>query len=186
MPTTIEIDDQVFAALQARAKPFVDTPNSVLRRLLELSGSDGECEPKGAHDEGVKLSKGPEKRYSGEPAPRHVEPQPNRQRYTRASRHGLLPQSVYYDPILEILHGFGGEHSSRGVIDKLPEKIGHLFKPKDLEPTRRGDVRWRNRAQWARNTLMEDGLLERNSPWGIWRLTDEGGRRAQELVDGNG
>ena len=33
---TIRIDDQVYAELQRRAKPFEDTPNSVLRRLLEL------------------------------------------------------------------------------------------------------------------------------------------------------
>ena len=31
---TIEIDDEVMAALQSKAVPFVDTPNSVLRREL--------------------------------------------------------------------------------------------------------------------------------------------------------
>ncbi|MFZ5507327.1 MAG: hypothetical protein ACOY7P_17720 [Pseudomonadota bacterium] len=34
---TIEIDTDVFAHLQANARPFVDTPNSTLRRLLGLS-----------------------------------------------------------------------------------------------------------------------------------------------------
>lgn len=33
---TIEIDKDVFAHLQKHAKPFVDTPNSTLRRLLEI------------------------------------------------------------------------------------------------------------------------------------------------------
>jgi hypothetical protein len=37
MPT-IRVDDQVYAQLQRAAKPFVDTPNSVLRRLLGLEG----------------------------------------------------------------------------------------------------------------------------------------------------
>ncbi|HVZ45891.1 MAG TPA: hypothetical protein VHA82_18940 [Ramlibacter sp.] len=32
----IEIDDEVFAFLQARARPFVDTPNSALRNLLGI------------------------------------------------------------------------------------------------------------------------------------------------------
>lgn len=30
----IEVDEEVFAALQQQAEPFVDTPNTVLRRLL--------------------------------------------------------------------------------------------------------------------------------------------------------
>src|SRR5438270_636737 len=30
----IEIDDEVFAQLQNRARPFIDTPNDVIRRLL--------------------------------------------------------------------------------------------------------------------------------------------------------
>ena len=38
MPT-IRVDAQVYARLQREAKPFVDTPNSVLRRLLGLEDS---------------------------------------------------------------------------------------------------------------------------------------------------
>lgn len=34
MKRKIEVDDEVFAALQGMAEPFVDTPNTVLRRLL--------------------------------------------------------------------------------------------------------------------------------------------------------
>lgn len=33
---TIEVDDDVFSVLQKHARPFVDTPNSTLRRLLEI------------------------------------------------------------------------------------------------------------------------------------------------------
>lgn len=33
---TIRVDDEVYAALQALAEPFTDTPNKVLRRLLKL------------------------------------------------------------------------------------------------------------------------------------------------------
>jgi len=37
----IEVDDQVFNHLQAKAEPFVDTPNTVLRRLLLRKTADG-------------------------------------------------------------------------------------------------------------------------------------------------
>jgi hypothetical protein len=36
MPPTIRIDDEVFSWLQKHARPFEDTPNSVLRRLAGL------------------------------------------------------------------------------------------------------------------------------------------------------
>ena len=37
MVPTIRVDDQVYAWLQSQAKPFEDTPNSVLRRLAGLA-----------------------------------------------------------------------------------------------------------------------------------------------------
>jgi hypothetical protein len=39
MPT-IRVDDEVYERLQRQAKPFVDTPNSVLRKLLGLEDSN--------------------------------------------------------------------------------------------------------------------------------------------------
>lgn len=36
MCPTIRVDDEVYALLQARGEAFVDTPNTVLRRILEL------------------------------------------------------------------------------------------------------------------------------------------------------
>ena len=38
MSVTIRIDQDVYESLKAKAEPFVDTPNSVLRRLLNLDG----------------------------------------------------------------------------------------------------------------------------------------------------
>ena len=36
MMPTITVDDEVFAYLQSKATPFVDTPNAVLRRELPI------------------------------------------------------------------------------------------------------------------------------------------------------
>jgi hypothetical protein len=36
----IEIDEQLFEFLQKNAKPFIDTPNSVLRRLLRIGSNE--------------------------------------------------------------------------------------------------------------------------------------------------
>lgn len=44
MPPTIRIDDEVYAWLQEHARPFEDTPNSVLRRLADLDATKTEKE----------------------------------------------------------------------------------------------------------------------------------------------
>ena len=41
MVPTIRVDDEVYERLQKAAKPFVDTPNSALRRLLGLDSEVG-------------------------------------------------------------------------------------------------------------------------------------------------
>ncbi len=44
MPT-IQIDDEIFALLQKNAKPFVDSPNSALRRMLGLRVNGAAAKP---------------------------------------------------------------------------------------------------------------------------------------------
>jgi restriction system protein len=34
--------------------------------------------------------------------------------------------------------------------------------------------RWRNTAQWARNTLREDGLIRDDTPRSIWEIAERG------------
>jgi hypothetical protein len=40
----IEIDDEVFAYLQSKAIPFVDSPNLTLRRLFKLNGTSAKTD----------------------------------------------------------------------------------------------------------------------------------------------
>src|SRR5256885_372642 len=46
---TIRIDDEVWRAIQKRAKPFEDTPNSVLRRVLKLTAVHARSTTPGQH-----------------------------------------------------------------------------------------------------------------------------------------
>jgi len=36
------------------------------------------------------------------------------------------------------------------------------------------NLRWRNAAQWARNSMVQEGLLKADSPRGVWEITDRG------------
>lgn len=49
MTRTIRVDDEVFAKLQSLAEPFVDTPNSTLRKLLGLDASSPVGAPRPTH-----------------------------------------------------------------------------------------------------------------------------------------
>ena len=48
---SIQIDDDVFAVLQRNAKPFVDSPNTTLRRLLGVEPQQAPTSAKAADDE---------------------------------------------------------------------------------------------------------------------------------------
>ncbi|MBI4282360.1 MAG: hypothetical protein HY672_02600 [Chloroflexi bacterium] len=56
MPT-IRVDDQVYAWLQSRAKPFEDNPNSVLRRVagLDIASKETPGSPNGKGPEEVAM-----------------------------------------------------------------------------------------------------------------------------------
>lgn len=44
--------------------------------------------------------------------------------------------------------------------------------------------RWRNSAQWARNTMRQEGLIKENSPHGIWEISDAGRQKLKETKQG--
>ncbi len=108
----IEIDDQVWRSLQSHAKPFEDTPNSVLRRLFRSGGPD-----------------------HGSRSHRSLEntthaPASTGWRGSRARRGIKTSQRAYRKPILQTLLEFGGQARTGAVLDR----VGELMK-EDLNAT---------------------------------------------------
>jgi hypothetical protein len=172
MSPTIRIDDDVFAELKKHAEPFVDTPNTVLRRLLKL-GETGPAEMNVADD------------ISEELAQRHppAVPRTVRQRRRKAARPprakkgSILHESAYELPMLQILSEHGGRAAAREVIDELETRLDGQLTELDNEQLASGDVRWRNRAQFVRLRLVEQGDMVKDSPRGTWELSDQGRQR---------
>jgi hypothetical protein len=168
MMPTVRIDDEVYERLQRDAVPFVDTPNTVLRRVLGLDPTDSagsRVSPDGSSTgENLESSGGSRQRGAATP-PRQRE---------RARRGSLLPEEEYELPILTVLDEFGGEASTAPVVDAVGKVLMPRFTPLDSEALPSGGLRWRNRVQWARKALTERGLLDPGAPRGIWRLTDAG------------
>ena len=168
MAPQIEIDDDVFALLKSHAEPFVDTPNSVLRRLLSMpesanGASNGALHfAEGAHAESTRRTtrRRRAKKRQGD--------------VTRAQPGTILPDDEYDLPILSILDERGGRAPTREVLDELGERLAERLMPADRETLASGDIRWRNRAQFVRLRLIQSGDMQKDSPRGLWEISDRG------------
>jgi len=85
-------------------------------------------------------------------------------------------------PILESLIELGGKAEMKAVLKLVHEKMKGIFNKYDYEylPSNPKQRRWENTAQWARYTMINEGLLVRNSPWGIWEITEKGRKFYEE------
>ena len=100
----------------------------------------------------------------------------------RATKGEILPQAEYTLPILESLVEMGGSGRMPKVLDKVYDKIKDRLRKKDFEMLSSGTaVRWRNRAQWERQRLKSEGYLKKDSPRGIWEITDDGKKLYERL-----
>lgn len=180
MPT-IRIDDELYEFLKVEAEPFVDTPNSVLRRLVGLparNGSDVE-----RSDDGV--SGRPSGTSSRVPGLRKTKRRKGgrssaaKRARARAPKGTLLAAVEYEMPILQILVERGGDAPASDVLDSLEARLDGKFTDVDRERLASGGVRWRNRAQFVRLDLVNRGEMASDSPRGMWAVTDAGRSRAK-------
>jgi restriction system protein len=94
-------------------------------------------------------------------------------------RRGLrTPEQAYYRPILQVLVELGGRAQMGSILDRVGEVMEGVLREVDYQPLASDPdlPRWRNAAQFARYSMVQDGLLRNDSPRGIWEITDEGRR----------
>lgn len=104
---------------------------------------------------------------------------------THAKKGEITPQADYTLPILEALIEMGGSGKVLDVLDNVFNKIKDRLKPKDLERTPSGtDIRWKNHARWERQRLRSEGCLKKDSPRGIWEITEKGSDLYKRLKEG--
>ncbi len=181
MPYLVILDDELVEALKEKAEPLVDSIDSVLRRELGLApvaqsplffqiervAADGN-ERTGA----IALASAP-------PQPRA----PRRRRKggktrggsQRAPKGSLLDERAYWTPILEALADApNGAAAARDVIAKVGVALDEQLTQLDREQVASGGERWQGRVQFARLRMKDAGLLETNSPRGVWQISNEG------------
>jgi hypothetical protein len=159
MPT-IRVDDEVFEGLKKLAEPFVDSPGSVIRRLLVEKGT---------------LAHRPAKPKAITPAEAVK---------VKALTPALTPQETYEQFLMATLaQDFGGRGDKRSVTQAV---IARMVKqgfigPADLELVATGETKAENTITWGRNALKNRGLIRRGSKRGIWELSDEGQEAGKTL-----
>jgi hypothetical protein len=151
MPT-IRVDPDVFEGLQQLAKPFVDSPSMVIRRLLEERG----------------VLTAPTARPAAPRAASALTPQSTYEAYL------LLVLAKEFA-------GSGHKRDVTHAIVKRMMKDGHIGAA-DQELVSTGETKAENTITWARNALKQRGCINRAARRGIWELTAEGNSVAAKVL----
>lgn len=94
----------------------------------------------------------------------------------------IAPMREYRVSILEALLEMGGKGRVKDILEKVEIKMKDKLTKVDYEKLPSGAyVRWKNRAMWARLNMIHDGLLKKDSPRGIWEITDKGQEWLEKL-----
>jgi hypothetical protein len=152
MPT-IRLDQDVFEGLQRLAKPFVDSPSMVIRRLLEERGV---------------LRAAPKAQKAAPRVPNALTPQSTYEAYL------LVVLAKEFD-------GSAHKRDVTHAIVKRMMKDGFIGAA-DQELVSTGETKAENTIAWARNALKQHGYLSRTSPRGLWELTPEGKNAASNAT----
>jgi len=108
-----------------------------------------------------------------------------RQNLGRLQRGVRTREEAYYKPILQALDEMGDSGQVKDVLDRVGEIMKPVLKDVDYEPLASdpNNLRWRNAAQWARNSMVNEGFLKSDSPRGVWEMSDKGRKLLTEEVD---
>lgn len=151
----IEVSEEVFSGLQQLARPLIDTPNDVIRRLLESTEVDMENPALSHnHEEGYDLT-------------------------LLTDGNGRVPQSTCKEKLLKVLfREYGGQGMKRDVTKAVVRALMQegIVSKADFGRVRSGEIKIENRIAFARNELKEEGLLEFPDEvgHGVWKLTKKG------------
>jgi len=179
----IQVSEDVFSELQRHAEPLVDDADSVLRRLLGYDSEEGNSSPGKSVEpslDAMGLSLQEPQAARERPRVRRTESKPTgRVSSDRAPKGSLLPEADYVLPLLETLVELDGSAPMSKVVERLETELEGKLTETDRKVLRSGKVRWKNRVQFVRLTLIKKGYMAKDSPRGVWEITDEGRAHVQ-------
>lgn len=96
---------------------------------------------------------------------------------TKRLQNGLkTPRDAFKIPLLQALSELGGRGKSSEIIVLVGRNMRSSLTTYDFEslPSNSKSIRWVNTLQWCRKHLIDQELLKKNSPSGIWELSATG------------
>lgn len=154
---------------QAMAKGDYDTATAVLDFAKRLLAFTGKVESLGAEWQELQNLR--------DAATPEVQQIVSKRFFGRIGKGEITPHQAFCRPILETLVELGGGARTKTVLDRIGVKMKSVLKPADYEHHKSDakQIRWRNTAQWARNTMAnEDGRMKGDSRTGYWEISDKG------------
>lgn len=197
MPT-ISLSQEVYDSLKKKSRSWEDTPNKIIRRLLEKSTSEENLHEAGSlgkqsqpeevpdqleKSEDVLADDSPEvqtSKFTG----KKIKPIAHRSTHSRPShnlRNKTSPDYIIQKIVMLILgEEESGDISPEKVISETKKimKFNNLLTPEDSDTVPSGKTRLESKIQRLQKRLIEEGLLERAE--GYWKLTEEGKKECEE------
>ncbi len=148
---TIRVDEDVYGALQKQAKAFEDSPNSVLRRVLQLKGA---------------ISGSSTRATNRAPRGEKIHQKAYREPILRAllEMDGCAPTGAVLDRVAELMKG----HLNSIDMEPLPSVNG--------EPRWRNTAKW-EKSEMEKDGLLKHW---QDSGKGVWEFTSKGIAAAQK------
>lgn len=106
-------------------------------------------------------------RHAGRGREEKTRPTPKR-RFRQGRSQTAHPQSSFRQPIVNVLTRLGGRGRARDVLSGVEREMN--LNQADRTKLGSGAVVWKNRVQWARLQLKDEGVLKPDSPHGWWEL----------------
>ena len=92
-------------------------------------------------------------------------------------KHGVRTGNEAFNlPILEALEFLGGSAKVSEVLERVHQQMEGVLRDVDNEPDDSGQLRWKNTARCARQSMVKEGLLRNDSSHGVWQISEEGKR----------
>ena len=102
---------------------------------------------------------------------------------SRIQRGIKTPQKAFRKPILQVLYELGGSGKITEILKRVEVVMRGTLNEIDYQTLSDGKtIRWKNTAQWERNNMVNDGLIKKRSPRGVWELTAKGVAEAEKLI----
>ena len=99
-----------------------------------------------------------------------------RRDFGRLQRGVRTPEEAFRLPILQVLAKMGGSGRVRDVLAQVEKLVRDQLSDADYQPlpSTPNTPRWYNTAQWARNSMVQEGLLRDDSLRATWEIIDAG------------